>query len=597
MPAGPFTRNTCRDPSSAATASTAGSTSRPRPAGAERATAMSGTPATTAGVPMCMSTEGNDPFPLGTKSPADAIGRHCSPTRRPGAISASPRRALEQALVEGADVGDALPDRREQVVVRQPLRAASSSSSATPQLVGRALHAVEAGEGAADRGVAVLANVLDDLSDAAIELRVEDLRGRALEQPAALVWREFDEPADGECRPRQANSRDDGGDRAVRDERLDGLDVGRRRPILVERRDPLPHERVNASRAGARLAGHEVEPPARRRAPRSRRTVSARSSASSASSARGHPHADVILLVVGGRNRCRPRPGARARVAPPRAPPPCTGRPCSRSSCPASGLRKAGSPALSEGESRRNVRRSEIDARSASASRSVSKREREALPVEVARGHHLGRIVEDDRVVRDGVQVGLDEAADEPDRLAGRAVHLGNAAERVGVLDVPLAGAHALGSRDERADDARPTAPGPAAAGARGRERRTRRRPRGALRARARPRRRQRRACGSLGCEASAPIPAMKCVPLTSASASFGASSIGLDAGGRERLRRRTASVARRAPRPSPISGRNACADGARSPLAPSEPVRGTRGTTPAFRSPASALGDERADA
>ena len=76
-----------------------------------------------------------------------------------------------------------------------------------------------------------------------------------------------------------------------------------------------------------------------------------------------------------------------------------------------------------------------------------------ALPVEVPGRDDLERIVEDDRVVGDGVQVDLDEPREERERLAGRAVDLRDAAERVGVLDVSLARPEPLRARVERPDD------------------------------------------------------------------------------------------------------------------------------------------------
>ena len=50
-------------------------------------TAISGTPATIAGVPICTSTDGNEPLPLGMYSPALAIGVVFSPSIRPGSSS------------------------------------------------------------------------------------------------------------------------------------------------------------------------------------------------------------------------------------------------------------------------------------------------------------------------------------------------------------------------------------------------------------------------------------------------------------------------------------------------------------------------------
>src|SRR5258706_10011823 len=65
-PAGPLARNTARMPSSSAVTSTASSTAPAEPGTGGTTTAISGTPATTAGVPICTSTEGYDALPLGT---------------------------------------------------------------------------------------------------------------------------------------------------------------------------------------------------------------------------------------------------------------------------------------------------------------------------------------------------------------------------------------------------------------------------------------------------------------------------------------------------------------------------------------------------
>ena len=78
----------------------------------------------------------------------------------------------------------------------------------------------------------------------------------------------------------------------------------------------------------------------------------------------------------------------------------------------------------------------------------------------------------------------------------------------------------------------------------------------------------------------------MKWVPLTSARASFGGELDRLQSARAQSVRGRAArSVGPVEPRPRRSTERKACADGARSPLAPSEPVRGTTGTMPALRS------------
>ena len=83
---------------------------------------------------------------------------------------------------------------------------------------------------------------------------------------------------------------------------------------------------------------------------------------------------------------------------------------------------------------------------------------------------------------------------------------------------------------------------------------------------------------------ASAAMPVITCVPLMSASPSFGAE---LDR--RNPARPSASALGIRSPRkvasPSPISVRVMCASGARSPLAPTEPWHGTTGVTPRLSS------------
>ena len=86
---------------------------------------------------------------------------------------------------------------------------------------------------------------------------------------------------------------------------------------------------------------------------------------------------------------------------------------------------------------------------------------------------------------------------------------------------------------------------------------------------------------------ASASTAVETCVPLISASPSFGPSATGAQA---RRARARRRPRARRPTRsPSPISTSARCASGARSPLAPTEPRLGTRGCTPRLSSASSA--------
>ena len=149
IPAGPLTRNTSTSPSSSATTSTAGSTSAPRPALGGTRTTIRGTPATTAGVPICTSTDGNEPFPLGTKSAADSMGLACSPTISPGAISAlhdasASTRSLNALLCAIACADRVDHGRPHLVACRRELLLAQ------PEAARGALHAVEARERLAD---------------------------------------------------------------------------------------------------------------------------------------------------------------------------------------------------------------------------------------------------------------------------------------------------------------------------------------------------------------------------------------------------------------------------------------------------------------
>ena len=80
-------------------------------------------------------------------------------------------------------------------------------------------------------------------------------------------------------------------------------------------------------------------------------------------------------------------------------------------------------------------------------------RERKALAVEIPCGNDLDRVVEDDRVVGDGVEVDCDQVCEEPDPLARGAVHLRDAAKRVRILDVALACPEALRTGCERPHD------------------------------------------------------------------------------------------------------------------------------------------------
>ena len=74
----------------------------------------------------------------------------------------------------------------------------------------------------------------------------------------------------------------------------------------------------------------------------------------------------------------------------------------------------------------------------------------------------------------------------------------------------------------------------------------------------------------------------MNCVPLISDRPSFAASVIGVEPRGARAPRPRSRSRPSTVASPSPTSGSARCASGARSPLAPTEPRDGTRGTIPA---------------
>ena len=188
------------------------------------------------------------------------------------------------------------------------------------------------------------------------------------------------------------------------------------------------------------------------------------------------------------------------------------------------------------------------------------------------------------RVVGRGV--GLDRRASRAtkrERVARRAVHLRRAAHRVGVL-------HAAAVLVRRVDRAAGSsaqmlaadAAGPDAAARRGCAPRTDGSSRAARRSTAR-RRCRRRAPGARRRPAPAPATAVDgCVPLMSASPSFGPSVHRRAAPrARERVRagatqRRRVLVAVASTSPSPISTSARCASGARSPLAPTDPRRGT---------------------
>ncbi len=83
-------------------------------------------------------------------------------------------------------------------------------------------------------------------------------------------------------------------------------------------------------------------------------------------------------------------------------------------------------------------------------------REGQRLSVEVARRHHLPGVGKDDRIVHHRSQLASEHLPRKGQRVAGRPVHLGGAAQAVGILDgvdevVPVAGAD-LGTLDEAGD-------------------------------------------------------------------------------------------------------------------------------------------------
>ena len=229
------------------------------------------------------------------------------------------------------------------------------------------------------------------------------------------------------------------------------------------------------------------------------------------------------------------------------------------------------------------MRRSEIEPRSASASRSVSNASARLwpwkLPAEITSG-----VVEHERVVGDRVEVGDDELGEEAKALAGGAVHLGGAAQRVGVLQPARARARRAppAIRPEPVSAAAMLAALRALAGQRAQRVHARiERRQGSAQRVDRGRgdeRRSRPAAGRPGPPRSAPTALMKWVPLISARPSLLSSSSGSEPSARSAsapVDDVAVGVERMSPRRAAAGTR--ARSGARSPLAPSEPVRGTQ--------------------
>ena len=218
-------------------------------------------------------------------------------------------------------------------------------------------------------------------------------------------------------------------------------------------------------------------------------------------------------------------------------------------------------------------------------------RHRHRLPVKIAAAEQIA-VVEHERIVGRRVQLSPDDARGELDRVEHRAVHLRHAAQRVRVLHARIVVAMRLANLavgQQLAEICRGRGLPELAARRPECARRTRPACRAAPRATSR-RRRARCARGDARRRARAqPIAVCACVPLMSVSPSLRAERRRREAralrsmsAARSGADRRDDSV------PSPISESARCANGARSPLAPTLPCSGTGGQSPALSMPAS---------
>ena len=175
----------------------------------------------------------------------------------------------------------------------------------------------------------------------------------------------------------------------------------------------------------------------------------------------------------------------------------------------------------------------------------------------------------------------------------------GGAAHRVGVLHAAAVLVRLVDRRCPRRSRQRlpADAAGRGAAGRRGCAPRTGETTRAARPPTSRPRCR-RRARAARRPHGQAATAVVGCVPLMSASPSFGCERDRPQARARERGSARSApGRRRRSTSPSPTSTSARCASGARSPLAPTDPRDGTSGCTPALRSASSRSSVSRPDA
>ena len=237
---------------------------------------------------------------------------------------------------------------------------------------------------------------------------------------------------------------------------------------------------------------------------------------------------------------------------------------------PASAVRNAGRRPFSVGDSSRKVRRSEIEPRSASVSRRVSKASARLWPWKLP-ADHLQRILEHQWVVGHGVEVGVHQLGEEAVALAGGAVDLGRATQRVGVLEAADPGPAVRADPDSAAAMLAALVCWP---------RRSRRRCTRGSNAGSAPRSASTVVAATMSTASSsaatrtlsrAPMALMKCVPLISASPSLLSSSRGStpepaqDLGARDHAALRIECLALADQRQKGVSGRRQVAAGARA--------------------------------
>ena len=161
-------------------------------------TAISGTPATTAGTPIWTRTDGKLPFPAGTYRPAEGIGDDLLAHLESGPDLGEPaqRGRPDLGRVEQAAVVDRLADAGEEGRVawprgRPPARRAGRGGPAAVEA-----DAVEALGGVEDGGVAAGLDVLEEGLDRALEAGLED-GGRGAGEEAGLLGGRRGRPSGG----------------------------------------------------------------------------------------------------------------------------------------------------------------------------------------------------------------------------------------------------------------------------------------------------------------------------------------------------------------------------------------------------------------